>query len=168
MHPGAAKPVVQPLPKVIEKPPAYGSVPNLKWGDDDGGDDFIRRLLEWVPDPVRDVLRPVVEHAFRMGKVAEVYPFPQQHYLNSLPQAWMAMTSALSTAESGLDNTQVDALAAVLAESMTIPDEEREALRRRRHAALEAGEKGESTGTKPTEPAGSGDTSRGPGRPRTN
>jgi hypothetical protein len=44
----------------------------------------------------------VVEHAFRMGKVAEVYPFPQQHYLNSLSQAWMAATSSLSTAESGL------------------------------------------------------------------
>ncbi|MER7478120.1 RNase A-like domain-containing protein [Streptomyces sp. NPDC126510] len=99
---GKAKPVVQPLPKVIEKPPAYGSVPNLKWGDDDGGDDFIRRLLEWVPEPVRDVLRPVVEHAFRMGKVAEVYPFPQQHYLASLSKAWMASTTSLSTAESGL------------------------------------------------------------------
>ncbi|MFH9859372.1 RNase A-like domain-containing protein [Streptomyces sp. NPDC017202] len=99
---GKAKPVVQPLPKVIEKPPVYGSVPDLKWGDDDGGDDFIRRVLEWVPGPVRDVLRPVVEHAFRMGKVAEVYPFPQQHYLNSLSKAWMATTTSLSTAESGL------------------------------------------------------------------
>ncbi|MEU2494623.1 RNase A-like domain-containing protein [Streptomyces sp. NPDC007883] len=99
---GKAKPIVQPLPKVIEKPPAYGSVPNLKWGDDDGGDDFIRRILEWVPEPVRDVLRPVVKHAFRMGKVAEVYPFPQQHYLNSLSKAWMATTTSLSIAESGL------------------------------------------------------------------
>ncbi|WP_282082818.1 RNase A-like domain-containing protein [Streptomyces tendae] len=100
---GKAKPVVQPLPKVIDKPPAYGSVPNLKWGDNDGGDDFIRRLLEWVPGPVRDVLRPVVEHAFRMGKVAEVYPFPQQHYLNSLSQAWgMKVTVTLSTVETGL------------------------------------------------------------------
>ncbi|MEU6522993.1 RNase A-like domain-containing protein [Streptomyces sp. NPDC046924] len=99
---GKAKPVVQPLPKVIEKAPAYGSVPNLKWGDDDGGDDFIRRVLEWVPEPVRDVLRPVVKHAFRMGKVAEVYPFPQQHHLNSLSQAWMAVTVPLSTAEQGL------------------------------------------------------------------
>ncbi|WP_328563761.1 RNase A-like domain-containing protein [Streptomyces coelicoflavus] len=100
---GKAKPVVQPLPKVIDKPPAYGSVPNLKWGDDDGGDDFIRRLLEWVPGPVRDVLRPVVEHAFRMGKVAEVYPYPQQHYLNSLSQAWGTNTTVtLSTVESGL------------------------------------------------------------------
>lgn len=99
---GKAKPVVQPLPKVIEKPPAYGSVSNLKWGDDDGGDDFIRRLLEWVPEPVRDVLRPVVKHAFRMGKVADVYPYPQQHHLNSLSKAWMATTASLSMAESGL------------------------------------------------------------------
>jgi hypothetical protein len=43
----------------------------------------------------------------------------------------------------------VDALAAVLAESMTIPDEEREALRRRRHAPLEADKTGESTGMGP-------------------
>lgn len=69
---------------------------------DDGGDDFIGRILEWVPEPVREVLRPVVKHAFRMGKVAEVYPFPQQHYLNSLSKAWMATTTSLSMAESGL------------------------------------------------------------------
>ncbi|MFF5308575.1 hypothetical protein [Streptomyces massasporeus] len=62
-----------------------------------------------------------------------------------------------------IDTTQVDALAAVLAESMTIPDEERQAFRRRRHAPLEAGRKGESNGTKPMEPAGSEDTSCGAG-----
>jgi len=54
-----------------------------------------------------------------------------------------------------IDNTQVDALAAVLAESMTIPDVERDALQRRRYAPIEAGKKGESTGTRPTEPTGS-------------
>ncbi|MEV5706050.1 hypothetical protein [Actinoallomurus sp. NPDC052274] len=51
-----------------------------------------------------------------------------------------------------IDNTQVDALAAVLAESMTIPDVERDELQRRRYAAIEAGKKGESTGTRSTEP----------------
>jgi hypothetical protein len=99
---GKAKPVIQPLPKVIEKEPAYGPVPNLKWGDDDGGDDFVRGLLEWVPEPVRDVLRPVVKHAYRMGKVAEVYPYPQQHYLYALSQAWIGVTTPLSMTESGL------------------------------------------------------------------
>ncbi|MFF4356405.1 hypothetical protein [Streptomyces sp. NPDC001604] len=39
-----------------------------------------------------------------------------------------------------IDHTQVDALAAVLAESMTIPDAEREELQRRRYAPIEAGE----------------------------
>lgn len=52
-----------------------------------------------------------------------------------------------------IDNTQVDALAAVLAELMTIPDAERDALQRRRYAPIEAGKKGESTGTRSTEPA---------------
>ncbi|RDI31615.1 hypothetical protein [Lentzea flaviverrucosa] len=46
-----------------------------------------------------------------------------------------------------VDNTRVDALAAVLAESMTIPDAEREELQRRRHPAIETGEKNESAGT---------------------
>ncbi|GAB2470704.1 hypothetical protein [Streptomyces incanus] len=54
-----------------------------------------------------------------------------------------------------MDNTQVDEFAAVLAESMTIPDVERDALQRRRHAPIEAGSEGESTGTRSTEPTGS-------------
>ncbi|MCP3771451.1 MULTISPECIES: hypothetical protein [unclassified Streptomyces] len=54
-----------------------------------------------------------------------------------------------------MGNAQVDGLAAVLAESMTIPDGERDALQRRRHAPIEAGSEGESTGTRSTEPTGS-------------
>ncbi|HZF93130.1 RNase A-like domain-containing protein [Streptomyces sp.] len=99
---GATRAVTQAPPQVIDKAPVYGPVPNLKWGDDDGGDDFLRSVLEWVPEPVREVLRPIVKHAFRMGKVAEVYPYPQQHYLNSLSKAWMAMTTTLSMSESAL------------------------------------------------------------------
>ncbi|MET9988104.1 hypothetical protein ABZ061_00820 [Streptomyces mutabilis] len=53
------------------------------------------------------------------------------------------------------EKAQVDALAAVLAESMTIPDGEREALRRRLHAPIEAGGDGDSTGTKAARPVGS-------------
>ncbi|GAA2738011.1 hypothetical protein [Actinocorallia aurantiaca] len=54
-----------------------------------------------------------------------------------------------------IDDTQVDALAAVLSESMTIPDVEREDLQRRRHTPIEAGEKSEITDTRSTEPTGS-------------
>ncbi|MFG2128520.1 RNase A-like domain-containing protein [Streptomyces sp. NPDC048751] len=92
----------QPPPVVIDTVPDYGSVPDLKWGDDDGGDDFIRSILEWIPDLVWHIIRPLLEHAFRWGKVAEVYPFPQQHYLNSLSQAWSNTTMSLSMTESGL------------------------------------------------------------------
>ncbi|MGJ3560335.1 hypothetical protein ACR6C2_24750 [Streptomyces sp. INA 01156] len=52
-----------------------------------------------------------------------------------------------------IDNTPVDALAAVLAESMTIPDVERDALQRWRHTPIEAGGEGEGTGTRSTEPS---------------
>ncbi|MQY05098.1 hypothetical protein [Actinomadura macrotermitis] len=40
----------------------------------------------------------------------------------------------------GVDDVQVDALAAVLAEAMTIPDAERDELRQRGHVAIEAGQ----------------------------
>ncbi|MEU1541828.1 hypothetical protein ABZ461_27715 [Actinacidiphila glaucinigra] len=53
-----------------------------------------------------------------------------------------------------IDNTQMDTLAAVLAESMTIPDVERDELQRRRYACIEASKKGEITGTRSTEPTG--------------
>ncbi|MFF2247942.1 MULTISPECIES: RNase A-like domain-containing protein [unclassified Streptomyces] len=99
---GKTKPQTQPPPVVIDKAPDYGSVPDLKWGDDDGGDDFIRSLLECIPDVVWHLIRPLLEHAFRWGKVAEVYPYPQQHYLNSLSQSWADMTKALSWAEGNL------------------------------------------------------------------
>ncbi|MEU7314471.1 hypothetical protein [Streptomyces sp. NPDC007083] len=56
---------------------------------------------------------------------------------------------------SDIDNTQVGALAAVLAESMTIPDVERDELQRRRYAPIEAGKQSESTGMGSTEPTGS-------------
>ncbi|MFI9580973.1 hypothetical protein ACIHCQ_03865 [Streptomyces sp. NPDC052236] len=57
--------------------------------------------------------------------------------------------------DSDIDNTDVAALAAVLAESMNIPDDERVQLQRRRQAPLEVGTKGESAGTRSVEPSGS-------------
>ncbi|MCC5477117.1 RNase A-like domain-containing protein [Streptomyces barringtoniae] len=99
---GKTQAQTQPPPHVIQKAPNYGSVPDLKWGDDDGGDDFIRSLLEYIPDVVWHIIRPLLKDAFRWGKVADVYPFPQQHYLNSLSQSWADMTISLSTTESML------------------------------------------------------------------
>ncbi|MET9825030.1 hypothetical protein ABZ038_26090 [Streptomyces sp. NPDC006349] len=56
-----------------------------------------------------------------------------------------------------IDDTQVDVLAAVLAESMSIPDVERDALQRRRHTPIEPGGEGEGTGARSAE-AGSEST----------
>ncbi|MFE3929979.1 hypothetical protein [Streptomyces sp. YIM B13508] len=55
--------------------------------------------------------------------------------------------------QADVDNAQVDALAAVLAESMMIPEVERDALQQRRYTPIEAGSEGESTDTKSAEPA---------------
>ncbi|MFC8267999.1 RNase A-like domain-containing protein [Streptomyces cinereoruber] len=87
-HPKGKPAEQRPLPVVVDKAPDFGSVPDIKWGDDDGGDDFVRGLMEGVPEIVRDVLQPLCKNVFRLGRVADVHPFPQQHYLNSLSHSW--------------------------------------------------------------------------------
>jgi hypothetical protein len=57
--------------------------------------------------------------------------------------------------QTGIDHAHVDELAAVLAESMTIPDVEREELCRRARTPIEAGTEGERTDTGSAELAGS-------------
>ncbi|MEU9860215.1 hypothetical protein AB0D99_05015 [Streptomyces sp. NPDC047971] len=59
-----------------------------------------------------------------------------------------------------IDDTHVHTLAAVLAESMTIPDVERAELQRRRRAPVEADGQGEGTGATSVEAAGSEATAR--------
>lgn len=89
-HPQPGKTAEQrPRPTVIDKAPNFGPVPDIKWGDDDGGDDILRSLMEAIPEIVRDLLQPLCKHVFRVGRVADVHPFPQQHYLNSLCHSWM-------------------------------------------------------------------------------
>ena len=89
-HPKPGKTAEQrPRPSVIDKAPNFGSVPDIKWGDDDDGDDILRGLMEGMPEIVRDILQPLCKKVFRVGRVADVYPFPQQHYLNSLCHSWM-------------------------------------------------------------------------------
>ncbi|MEI7032852.1 RNase A-like domain-containing protein [Streptomyces pratensis] len=89
-HPKPGRTAEQrPRPAVIDKAPNFDSVPDIKWGDDDGGDDILRGLMEGIPEIVRDVLQPLCKNVFRIGRVADVHPFPQQHYLNSLCHSWM-------------------------------------------------------------------------------
>ncbi|MEU5214982.1 RNase A-like domain-containing protein [Streptomyces sp. NPDC020807] len=86
----------RPRPAVIDKDPAFGGVPDIKWGDADGADDFERRVMEGIPEIVRDVLQPLCRNVLRMGRVADVFPYPQQHYLNSLCHSWMNVSICAS------------------------------------------------------------------------
>ncbi|MFG2993570.1 RNase A-like domain-containing protein [Streptomyces sp. NPDC048257] len=98
-HPKPGKAAEQrPLPTVIDKEPKFDSVPDIKWGDDDGGDDLIRGAMEGIPEIVRDLLQPVAKNVFRVGKVADVHPFPQQHYLNSHCHSWMNASTIVTGA----------------------------------------------------------------------
>ncbi|MEU6865043.1 RNase A-like domain-containing protein [Streptomyces sp. NPDC046876] len=92
----------RPRPTVIDKKPKFGSVPDIKWGDNDGGDDLIRGAMEGIPEIVRDILQPVAKHVFRVGKVADVHPFPQQHYLNSHCHSWMKASAVVTTTADNL------------------------------------------------------------------
>ncbi|UUN28199.1 RNase A-like domain-containing protein [Streptomyces sp. FIT100] len=97
-HPKPGKTAEQrPRPAVIDKAPKFDSIPDIKWGDDDGGDDILRGLMEGIPEIVRDVLQPLCKHVFRIGRVADVHPFPQQHYLNSLCHSWMNVSIVATT-----------------------------------------------------------------------
>nr|WSZ96400.1 hypothetical protein OH820_12680 [Streptomyces sp. NBC_00857] len=97
-HPKPGKTAEQrPRPAVIDTAPKFDSVPDIKWGDDDGGDDILRGLMEGIPEIVRDVLQPLCKNVFRVGKVADVHPFPQQHYLNSLCHSWMNVSLVAAT-----------------------------------------------------------------------
>ncbi len=55
-HPKPGKTAEQrPRPAVIDKDPNLGSIPDIKWGDDDGGDDILREYAEAAVDLNRDV-----------------------------------------------------------------------------------------------------------------
>lgn len=96
-HPKPGRTAEQrPRPAVIDKAPNLGSIPDIKWGDDDGGDDILRGLMEGMPEIVRDLLHPLCKHVFRVGRVADVYPYPEQHYLNSLCHSWMRVSVTAS------------------------------------------------------------------------
>ncbi|WP_055495629.1 hypothetical protein [Streptomyces sp. TP-A0356] len=99
------------------------------------------------------------------GEIRQVIPIDQVRYVRAATTQDKNARSAIDLItrdenirwhfHTDIDTTQVDALAAVLAESMTIPDSERDALQRRRYTPIEAGKKDESTGARSTESTGS-------------
>ncbi|MEU3553306.1 RNase A-like domain-containing protein [Streptomyces fragilis] len=102
-HPDPShQPATQPPPVVIDTPPDYGPITDFKWGDNDDAQSFVQKALEDVEDVVLDVLRPLLEHACRYGRAAEILPLPNHHRLNSVSETWRMPQSTLTMAGDGL------------------------------------------------------------------
>lgn len=90
-HPsGTAQPQQFPLPHVIDTPPHYNRITDLKWGDmDDYSGNLISWLLEGVPDFALDIVRKLLHHVFRWGKAADILPLPDYEEIDKLALAWL-------------------------------------------------------------------------------
>ncbi|MEW2136239.1 RNase A-like domain-containing protein [Streptomyces sp. NPDC005409] len=103
-HPsGTAKPVQFPVPKVIETPPKYQQITDLRWGDmDDYSSGFISWLLEGVPDWAMDIVRGLLHHVGRWGKAADILPLPDYLQIDKIALAWLQPGFAVTQVESAL------------------------------------------------------------------
>lgn len=67
-------PMKQP-PAVIETPPDYGEVPDIKWRGTNADSDWgIVRALGHVPDFLADHVEKVIDEGLRLGKLYEITP----------------------------------------------------------------------------------------------
>jgi hypothetical protein len=111
------------------------------------------RTLVAVTD--RRVITARTNALLEQGELRPDIPIDQVRYVRALttPDKSQRLTVDLITRDENIrwlfhadtDHAHVDALAAVLAESMTIPDVERQELQRGRYASIEAGGPGGST-----------------------
>ncbi|MFD9615980.1 RNase A-like domain-containing protein [Streptomyces virginiae] len=103
-HPsGTTKPVQFPVPKVIDQPPKYQQITDLRWGDmDDYSSGFISWLLEGVPDWAMDIVRELLHHVGRWGKAADIIPLPDYEQIDEIALAWLQPGFAVSQVETAL------------------------------------------------------------------
>ncbi|MDI3417934.1 RNase A-like domain-containing protein [Streptomyces luteolus] len=99
---GTANPTHQSPPPVIDTPPGYRTVTDLKWGDFDYGQSIWQGALEGLEGAVLSILRPLLEDACRWGKAAEVLPLPDYLGLDSISQAWLTPGATLGWVEDNL------------------------------------------------------------------
>lgn len=119
----------------------------------------------------RRVITAKTNAFLEQGEIRQVIPIDQVRYVRAATTQDKGARLAIDLItrdenirwlfHSDIESAQVDALAAVLAESMAIPDVERDELQRRRHVPIEAGQKDENSDTRPTEPSGSEATTQG-------
>lgn len=128
-----------------------------------GRDKMAAKTLVAVTD--RRIITAKSNAFLEQGEIRQVIPIDQVRYVRTATTQDKNARLAIDLItreenirwlfQADMDATQVDALAAVLAESMTIPDVERDELQRRRHVPIEAGGQGETTDTGSTKSTGS-------------
>jgi len=106
-HPsGNQTPMHQAPPVVIDSPPNYRSVTDLKWADLDHGQSIYEKALEGLEAGILALLRPLLEHACRWGKAAEILPLPDYVGLDKISKAWQQIPGVtLMTVEGNLTGT---------------------------------------------------------------
>ncbi|GHF57669.1 hypothetical protein GCM10010218_43850 [Streptomyces mashuensis] len=71
----SGSPPSKATPVVIQSPPHYGTVPDLKWrGTNADSDNSFVRAIGHIPDFLADCLEEVIDKAFRLGKMYKVTP----------------------------------------------------------------------------------------------
>ncbi|MGV4985045.1 RNase A-like domain-containing protein [Streptomyces sp. NRAIS4] len=93
-------PVARTPPVVIEKPPKYGPVNDIKWSGTgkDADSSEIAGILGEIPDFLADVIRPAIEHGLRLGKMHEITPGCRDEEFKDMATAWGAAQKAAKSA----------------------------------------------------------------------
>ncbi|ARF74414.1 hypothetical protein B7C62_20885 [Kitasatospora albolonga] len=102
--PSGAPARTQPPPVVIDKPPDYGPVTDLKWADIDQSQDMFQLALEALEAGVLAIIRPLLEDAYRMGKAAEIMPLPDYLGLDNMSVAWVSASMVVTTTDGNLSS----------------------------------------------------------------
>ncbi|MEU3598651.1 hypothetical protein ABZ714_07955 [Streptomyces sp. NPDC006798] len=105
----------QPLPAVIQNPPGYGPVNDIKWSGtgEDADSRAISGALGEIPDFLADVIRPAIEHGLRLGKMHEITPGARDDEFRNMASAWEAAAKAAKAAADGFSTDRAAADAAV-------------------------------------------------------
>ncbi|MFI6093818.1 RNase A-like domain-containing protein [Streptomyces sp. NPDC051218] len=103
-------PAKQQLPDVIRSSHPYGPAAELGWGGGDAPDesrfgnviiDGVGGAFSWVGS---EVLRPVLKHALRHGKVADITPGGDDIDLPKIAEAWRTAAKDAKRAADGFDD----------------------------------------------------------------
>ncbi|OIJ65447.1 RNase A-like domain-containing protein [Streptomyces mangrovisoli] len=89
-------PVEKAPPVVIETPPRYGPVHDIKWSGTgrDADSSEIAGILGEVPDFLADAIRPAIEHGLRLGKMHEITPGCKDDEFQDMATGWAASAKA--------------------------------------------------------------------------